>query len=84
MLERHIMTRSYRSFFSFSFFAVAALACVGFARSFLVGVVEAFKQPALVLATFGAQKVQACAYALGVAKRERPHVASQWRMCPST
>jgi hypothetical protein len=35
------------------------------------------KQPAV-------QLVQACAYALKLAKRERPQVRPDWRMCPST
>lgn len=30
------------------------------------------------------QLVQACAYALKLAKRERPQVRPDWRMCPST
>lgn len=29
------------------------------------------------------QLVQACAYALKLAKRERPNVHPSWRMCPS-
>jgi hypothetical protein len=29
-------------------------------------------------------QVQARAFVLRLAKRERPHVRSQWRMCPST
>lgn len=30
------------------------------------------------------QLVQACAYAMKLAKRERPDVHPSWRMCPST
>lgn len=57
------------------------------ARDFVLGaakaVVEKFEQPSLRLLARPVELVQACAYALGLAKRERPHVRSQWRMCPS-
>jgi hypothetical protein len=53
------------------------------AVKFLKDASAKFTQPSLVLVRHGAEKVQACAYALSIAKRERPQVRSQWRMCPS-
>lgn len=50
---------------------------------FVLGVPAAFAEPALRLPKPAAQLVQACAYALRIAKRERPVVRSTWRMCPS-
>lgn len=47
-------------------------------------VVGKFEQPALRLVARPVELVQACAYALRLAKRERPHVRDTWRMCPST
>ncbi|WP_431276256.1 hypothetical protein ACQ858_08385 [Variovorax ureilyticus] len=44
---------------------------------------EKFEQPKLRLMDRPAELVQACAYALKLAKRERPRVRDQWRMCPS-
>lgn len=43
-----------------------------------------FEQPVLRLAARPIELVQACAYALRIAKRERPQVRDTWRMCPST
>lgn len=53
------------------------------AAGFLKSVTTKFAKPALVLVRQGAEKIQACAYALGIAKRERPNVSAGWRMCPS-
>lgn len=55
-----------------------------FACDFVASVPAKFEQPGLKLVGRPVELVQACAYALGLAKRERPHVRSQWRMCPST
>jgi len=54
-----------------------------FACDFVASVPAAFEVPRLALLSRPVELVQACAYALGRAKRERPHVRSQWRMCPS-
>lgn len=54
-----------------------------FACDFIASVPATFETPALRLIERPVELVQACAYALGIAKRERPHVRSQWRMCPS-
>ena len=54
------------------------------ARDLVVGAVAKFKQPALRLVARAIELVQAYAYALRLAKRERSQVRSQWRMCPST
>lgn len=67
-------------------FAVAAGACswaYDRAAGFLKSMTTNFAKPALVLVRQGAEKIQACAYALSIAKRERPNVSAGWRMCPS-
>lgn len=56
----------------------------GLARDLVKTAVAKFEQPALRLAARPAELVRACAYALRIAKRERPQVCDQWRMCPST
>jgi hypothetical protein len=53
------------------------------ACDWLKATVKKFKQPVLRLVARPVELVQACAYALGLAKRERPRVRDQWRMCPS-
>lgn len=53
------------------------------AREFVVGAVAKFEQPALRLVPRPVELVQSCAYALRLAKRERPTVAPPWRMHPS-
>lgn len=50
---------------------------------FLTGAVAKFERPVLRLVARPVELVQACAYALKLAKRERPRVRDQWRMCPS-
>lgn len=62
----------------------ACAAAYRFACDFVASVPAKFEQSALQLVARPVELVQACAYALGLAKRERPHVRSQWRMCPST
>ncbi len=59
-------------------YAAYEIAC-----SWASAAVKKFKQPALRLTARPVELIQACAYALGLAKRERPHVRTQWRMCPS-
>lgn len=46
--------------------------------------VAKFEQPALHMAARPVEILQACAYALRLAKRDRPHLTPGWRMCPST
>lgn len=53
------------------------------ARDFLSEAVAKFERPVLRLVARPVDLVQACAYALKLAKRERPRVQDQWRMCPS-
>ncbi|GER16701.1 hypothetical protein [Variovorax boronicumulans] len=43
-----------------------------------------FEKPALRLEARRIELVQSCAYALKLAKRQRPQVRENWRMCPST
>jgi hypothetical protein len=64
--------------------AAACTAVYQFACDFIVSVPAKFETPSLRTIARPVELVQACAYALGIAKRERPHVRSQWRMCPST
>lgn len=54
------------------------------ATDFLASAVAKFEQPALRLVARPVELLQACAYALTLAKRERPRVTPGWRMCPST
>jgi hypothetical protein len=63
--------------------ATACTAVYRFACDFVASMPAAFAQPRLVALPRPVELVQACAYALGLAKRERPQVRSQWRMCPS-
>lgn len=63
--------------------ATACTAVYQYACDFLASVPAKFAEPVLRLTARPVELVQACAYALGLAKRERPHVRSQWRMCPS-
>jgi len=51
---------------------------------FLQVAVAKFEQPALRLVARPVELLQVCAYALRLAKRERPRVTPGWRMCPST
>lgn len=55
------------------------------ARDFVSGAIEAFARPVVgvVGGELPAEKHQACAYALRIAKRERPTLSPTWRMCPS-
>jgi len=55
-----------------------------FACHFAASVPAKFAEPALKLAARPVEIFQACAYALRLAKRERPHLTPGWRMCPST
>lgn len=64
--------------------ATACTAVYQFACDFVASVPAKFAEPLLRLTARPVELVQACAYALGLAKRERPHVRSQWRLCPST
>lgn len=64
--------------------ATACTAVYQIARDFVLSVPAKFEEPRLAVLARPVELVQACAYALGLAKRERPHVRSQWRMCPST
>ena len=63
--------------------ATACTAVYQFACDFVVSVPAKFAEPVLRLTARPVELVQACAYAMGIAKRERPRVRSQWRMCPS-
>ncbi|NDZ11498.1 hypothetical protein C7T35_01370 [Variovorax sp. WS11] len=54
-----------------------------FVWDFVKDVTAKFESPALRLVARPVELVQACAYALRIAKRERPQVRPQWRMCPS-
>lgn len=54
------------------------------ARDFIFSAVASFERPRLALLQRPVELVQACAYALRIAKRERPQVRATWRMCPST
>jgi hypothetical protein len=63
--------------------ATACTAVYQLASDFVASVPAKFAEPVLRLTARPVELVQACAYALGLAKRERPHVRSQWRMCPS-
>lgn len=69
--------------FSVSRVAAACTAIYRFACDFVASVPAKFKEARLPTVARPVELVQACAYALGLAKRERPHVRSQWRMCPS-
>lgn len=88
----HLFTLAFAALSAVASPAVAAFnrvvsACTAvyrFACDFVASVPAKFEQPALQLVARPVELVQACAYALGLAKRERPHVRSQWRMCPST
>jgi len=53
------------------------------ATDFLTSAVAKFAEPVLRLARRPVELQQACAYALTLAKRERPRVTPGWRMCPS-
>lgn len=52
--------------------------------AYLEPFVAAFKAEKLELQERPVEKAQACAYATGIAKRERPRVTPGWRMCSST
>lgn len=54
------------------------------AASYLKEAVARFEAPSLKHPEPAKRLVQACAYAMSVAKRERPTVFQSWRMCPST
>lgn len=64
--------------------AAACTFAIKVATDFLTSAVEKFEQPALRLAARPVELLQACAYALTLAKRERPRVTPGWRMCPSS
>jgi len=54
------------------------------ATDFLASALAKFEQPALRLVARSVELLRACAYALTLAKRERPRLTPGWRMCPST
>lgn len=64
--------------------AAACTAVYQFACDFVASVPAKFAEPALKLAARPVEILQACAYALRLAKRERPRMMPGWRMCPST
>ncbi len=64
--------------------ATACSAVYRFACDLVASVPAKFEQPALQLVARPVELVQACAYALGLAKRDRPRMTPGWRMCPST
>jgi len=67
--------------------AHAAVATYRAVRAFVRGGIDAvlskFDEPKHLPAPAVAL-VQACAYAMGLAKRERPRMTPGWRLCPST
>ena len=63
--------------------ATACTFAINVATDFLISAVETLEQPVLRLADRPVELLQACAYALTLAKRDRPHVTPGWRMCPS-
>jgi len=63
--------------------ATACIFAVKVATDFLTSAVAKFKEPLLRLARRPIELLQAGAYALRLAKRERPRVTPGWRMCPS-
>lgn len=93
-------SRTIRSILAFAVVACLAVAstcstiakCIGraygYARAvviaFLQVAVAKFEQPAQCMAARPVEMLQACAYALRMAKRERPRVTPGWRMCPTT
>lgn len=60
--------------------AAACTVVYRFAFDFIASVPAKFEQSVLRLVSRPVELIQACAYALGLAKHKR----SQWRMCPST
>lgn len=70
---------------STAFHQVTTVCTWAFERAcdFLKSATAKFEQPALRMVARPGELVQACAYALRLAKRERPQVRSQWRQCPS-
>jgi hypothetical protein len=72
------------AFFVFDRVATACTAVYQVAREFVASVPAKFAEPALKLAARPVEILQACAYALRLAKRDRPRLTPGWRMCPST
>lgn len=64
--------------------ATVCTAAYRFTCDFVASVPAAFAEPALQLVARPVELLQACAYAMGLAKRQRPRVTPGWRMCPST
>jgi len=64
--------------------ATCCRAAYRFACDFVASVPATFAEPVLQLFALPIELVQACAYAVGLAKRQRPCVTPGWRMCPST
>jgi hypothetical protein len=64
--------------------ATACTAVYQFACNFVASVPAKFAEPVLKLAARPVEILQACAYALRLAKRDRPHLTLGWRMCTST
>lgn len=64
--------------------ATACTAIYRVACDFVASVPAKFEQPALQLVPRPVELLQACAYALCLARRERPRMMPGWRMCPST
>ncbi len=60
-----------------------ASAVYGSVRNFLFGAVHAVAGPVERMQAPSVRLVQAKAFVLRIAKRERPVVTSAWRMCPS-
>lgn len=56
---------------------------VRWADRFLSRVVASFAKATFRAPLRPVVLVQACAYALGLAKRQRPTIRQSWRMCPS-
>lgn len=73
------------AFFTRSTDAVVRTCQVAYAyvRDLVLAAPAKFKEDRVLSPTPSTSLVQACAYVLRLAKRERPHVRSQWRMCPS-
>lgn len=75
----------------FSIAALALAACIHSVASVVTRVTTFLHEAVAIFdrkePRFGAarpaEKAQACAYATRIAKRERPAMFSQWRMCPS-
>lgn len=70
--------------FAFDRVSTACTAVYQLACNFVASVPAKFAEPVLKLAARPVEVLQACAYALRLAKRDRPRLTPGWRMCPST